>query len=87
MIIDIGTQKLTSNIKNKFKILGVQFNQSWSCRHMRKQCLRLYYLFKLRPIRHYLDRPSKIKLVQSHIISRIDYSNVLYANANKGDIK
>ena len=32
-----------------------------------------FYLFKLRSVGYYLDRPSKIKLVQSHILIKIDY--------------
>ena len=34
-----------------------------------------------------LDRPTKITLVQPHILNRIDYCNVMYANSHKGDIK
>ena len=42
-------------------------------------------MFKNRSIRHYLDRPSRIELIKSHILSRTDYYNILYANANEGD--
>ena len=78
--MDIGFQKFTSNNNNKLKILGVTINRRWPCRDIMQRCLRSYhfYLFKLRSIRHYLDRCGKIKLVLSHILSRIDYCNILY---------
>ena len=87
--MDIGSQKFTSNNNNKLKILGVTINPSLSCQGVMQECLRSchFCLLKLSSIRNYLDRPSKIKLVQSNILNRIDYCNISYACANKGDIK
>ena len=90
MNIDIGLQKFTSNINNKLKTLGVTTNKNLSSRAMILQrWLRAchFNLFRLRSIRHYLDRHIKIKLLQSHILSKTDYCNVLYLHKNKGVIK
>ena len=54
-----------------------------------RSCVKSCYfnLHKLKSIRHYLDEKTKIKLVLTFTLSRLNYCNILYANANKGDIK
>ena len=87
--LDLGAQSFTSNSDTKLKILGVVMNQNLSSKDMISQCIRSCYfnLLKLKSIGSYLDRDTKIRLVQTHILSRLDYCNILYADATKEAIK
>ena len=57
IIMDIESQKFSSNSKAKLKILKVRIKKSFSY----KDRICHFYLYKLRLIRHYLDMYSKIK--------------------------
>ena len=80
-----GLNSYISNSGDKVKLLGTIVNQNISYRDtMRKFVKSCYFnLHKLYSIRHYLDESTKIKLVHSFILSKLNYCNILYANATK----
>ena len=84
-----NTNVYNSNIDDKIKLLGTTLNQNFTYKDTMRSCVKSCYfnLHKLKSIRHYLDEKTKIKLVHAFILSRLNYCNILYANANKGDIK
>ena len=67
MSMDIGSQKYTSNNNTKLKILEVRIKKNRSCQFYQ---FCQFYLYQLRFCRHFIDGYSKIKLIQSHRLSK-----------------
>ena len=84
-----GPNTYNSNSGEKIKLLGTILNQTLSYKDTMRRCVKSCYfnLCKLKSIRHYLDISTKIKLVHSFVLSRLNYCNIIYANSTKSDIK
>ena len=84
-----GTNTYNSNSGEKIKLLGTILNQTLSYKDTMRSCVKSCYfsLRKLKSIRHYLDTSTKIKLVHTFVLSRLNYCNIIYANSTKSDIK
>ena len=46
-----------------------------------------FNLNQIKTISRYLDKSTKIKLVHSFILSKLNYCNIIYANITKTDLK
>ena len=81
----IKTKIFESKLDASVKTLGVMLDSRMSMQQMVAQCCKTGYfnLSKLQSIRHCLDYGTKVLLVQSTVLSRLDYCNVLLANLPK----
>ena len=77
-----------SNENMSIKTLGVHLDGKISMQKMVTECVKCCYLNlkKLQSLRHNIDKETKITLVNSHILSRLDYCNILLCGANKTQI-
>ena len=87
--IDIDNQTFVSNNTSVVKTLGVHLDPNLSMGSMISNCVSVCYfnLKNLQTIRNSLDQNTKIFLVKTLILNRLDYCNILLANATATNIQ
>ena len=87
--IDIDGEYFESSPDGVMKALGIHLDSHLSMKNMVAECCKSCYfqLKKLQSIRRFLSIDQKILMVHSHILSRLDYCNILLAGLPVTQIK
>ena len=77
-----------SDQNTSIKTLGIHLDSKLTMQKMTSECVKSCYfnLKKLQSMRHFIDKDIKLALVNSHILSRLDYCNILFSSTNKSQI-
>ena len=87
--IDIDGEYFESSPDDVMKTLGIYLDSRLSMHRMVAECCKSCYfqLKKLQSIRRFLNTDKRILMVHSHILSRLDYCNVLLAGLSATQTK
>ena len=89
MNITIGNKCYFAKSDHSIRSLGAYLNGTLSVSNTINETLKscCYNLKRLKRQRHYLDEDSRLLVIKSHVLERLDYCNLLLANACDQDLK
>ena len=87
--IDVEDKVFDSTSQTNIKALGILLDGKLSMHDMVSSCCKscFYQLKTFQSVKHYLDTDTKLMLVHTNILSRLDYCNILLSGASKTLIK
>ena len=87
--ITIGEKVYSSSMSNSVESLGAYIDGTLSMEVMVSQCVQIcnFNLRKIKGIKYSLDVDSRLMLVKSHILSKIDYCNILLSTLSQNQLQ
>ena len=84
MEVYIGNKRYSSSAEHNIYSLGTYFDGTLSMNTMILECFKscMYNLKRIKRIRHCLDEDSRMLIIKTHVLGKIDYCNILLANCS-----
>ena len=89
MTITIGNKCYSSSAEHSIYSLGAYFDGTLSMNAMIMECFKVcvYNLKRVKRIRHCLDEDSRLLIIKTHVLGKVDYCNILLANCTSSSLR